>query len=173
LTRSATIDEQRLALAVQEPKLADLPEADLKNLMRYLFMLVGIRGHNIPAGDEKEFLHLFIRKFYGIHTAAEVRLAFDLAVTGKLECDPKVYENFSTEYFARIMNAFRKWSAVEIRRLETRTPPTISDVDKKQIDLEYMYFLCGQAFDRLQILDKGPTALKTLNQWQKVRSRIK
>lgn len=136
-------------------------------------MLVGIRGHNIPAGDEKEFLHLFIRKFYGTHTAAEVRLAFDLAITGKLECDPKVYENFSTEYFARIMTAFRKWSAVEVRRMETRIPTPISDLDKKKIDAEYLDYRCGLAFDILTNLDKGPSTLKTLYQWRKVNSKTK
>lgn len=173
MTRSATIDEQRLALAVQEPKLADVSEDDLKNVMRYLFMLVGIRGQNIPQGDEKEFLHQFIRKFYGTHTAAEVRLAFDLAITGKLECDSKTYENFSTEYFARVMNAFRKWSAVEVRRIETRTPPAPSETDKKQIDGEYLDYRCRVAYDQQKTVNKLPTTIKRFNKWQKANLKTK
>lgn len=174
LTRLKTTDQdQRLAIALAEKPLRDLTEDDLKNVLRYVFALVGIRGKNLPVDEEKAFLHAYIFKFYGNHTPAEVRMAFDLAIQNRLEVEPTCYENFSVEYFARIMNAFRKWAAVEARRLETRTPPGPSAPDKQRIDAEYMDYRCQLAYDHQQTVNKLPTTLKRFTQWQKVNSRTK
>src|SRR5688572_16321001 len=165
LTRLKTTDpDQRLAIVLAEPQLKDMTEDDLKNVLRYCFALVGIRGKNLPVDEEKTFLHEYIFKFYGNHTAGEVRMAFDMAIQNRLEVDATCFENFSVEYFAKIMNAFRKWSAVGARAIETRTPP-ISAVDKAKIDAEYLDYRMQSAYEWFQKLNKLPTTLKRYNQW--------
>ena len=175
LTRSEITDpDQRLALVLAEPRLADMPEIQLKNVLRYVFMVCGIRGQNIPTGDEKEFLHLYIRKFYGNHTGGEVRQAFDMAIQNRLEVDPRTFENFSTEYFARIMNAFRKWAAVEVRKIENQQlPPAPTAKQLAQIDREYREYMIVLACEKRDKIDKLPSTLKNLNEWKREHSKTK
>jgi hypothetical protein len=171
-----TDNDQRFALAIREPKLKDIDEEELKKAMRYVFMVVGIRGQNIPTGVEKEFLHQYIRTHFGGHTASEIRQAFDMAVQGLLDIDSrdvKCYENFSVMYFSTIMRAYRIWAAEQARRIDTVTPQVMTDEQKKKIDEEYLDYLITVAFQQVQKLDKLPTTLKRLHQWQRESSRTK
>lgn len=93
--------------------------------MKYIFLLVGIKGQNIPVGADKEFLHRYLREHYGNQTLEELRLAFDLAIQGRLKMprnEVKCYENFSTDYVASILNAFRDWAGEAYRYLEPFIP---------------------------------------------------
>ena len=81
-------------------------------------VLVGLRGNNMPTEEEKFVLLNFIRSNFGNQTPEEIKLAFELALSGKLGIDAKCYENFSCEYFGRIMNAY-----IEYARQETKTVP--------------------------------------------------
>lgn len=71
----------------------------------------------MPTQEEFDFLKIFILRNYPGHTVDEIRLAFDLAIAGKLDVDAKCYENFSCEYFGRIMTAYRKWASNEAKNL--------------------------------------------------------
>ena len=93
-------------------------EEDLKQVLRYAMVLVGLRGNNMPTEEEKFVLLNFIRSNFGNQTPEEIKLAFELALSGKLGIDAKCYENFSCEYFGRIMNAY-----IEYARQETKTVP--------------------------------------------------
>jgi hypothetical protein len=79
-------------------------------------LLVGLRGNNMPSEEEKFVLLNFIRSNFGNQTPEEIKLAFEWAVAGKFEIDVKCYENFSCEYFGRIMKAY-----IEMARNETKT----------------------------------------------------
>lgn len=145
-----TRDEQRLVKALGERKLIHLPEDDFKNVMRYMFAVVGLKAQNFPSGIEKELLHTYIRENYGGHSSDEIRLAFDMAVQGKLDIDPrdvKCYENFSIIYFTSIMNAYRKWARMEFARLERVLPPPLTKIeilDKKVTEVYYRFSLINK-----------------------------
>ena len=79
-------------------------------------VLVGLRGNNMPTEEEKFVLLNFIRSNFGNQTPEEIKLAFELAVSGKFNIDAKCYENFSCEYFGRIMKAY-----IDYARQETKT----------------------------------------------------
>ena len=101
-------------------------EEDLKQVLRYAMVLVGLRGNNMPTEEEKFVLLNFIRSNFGNQTPEEIKLAFDWAVSGKLNVDAKCYENFSCEYFCRIMKAY-----IDYARQETITVPQIEEVVKE------------------------------------------
>ena len=101
-------------------------EEDLKQVLRYAMVLVGLRGNNMPTEEEKFVLLNFIRSNFGNQTPEEIKLAFDWAVSGKLNVDAKCYENFSCEYFGRIMKAY-----LDYARQETITVPQIEEVVKE------------------------------------------
>jgi hypothetical protein len=143
-----TNDENEFAVAVREPKLSQLTEDDLKKVLRYVYSLVGIRAQNIPASPEKEFLHAYIFKHYGGHTASEIRLAFDMAIQGQLDLDAKevrCYENFSVAYFATIMRAYRSWATEQARRLDRVTEPAPPTAEQLlDIRIGYAFYLFNQ-----------------------------
>ncbi len=89
-------------------------ENDLKQVLRYAMVLVGLRANNMPTDEEKYVLINFIQSNYQNVTIAEIKLAFEMAVSGKLGIDAKCYENFSCEYFGRIMSNY-----IEMSRAET------------------------------------------------------
>jgi hypothetical protein len=126
---SATTEEQQLTVARQNRKLIDAGEEGddgLKTVLKRVFSMVGVRAHHIPVGGDKLLLHSKILKHYGNHSAAEIELAFEMAITGQLSCtgdDVKIFDQFTFEYFARIMNAYRSWAAAYIRQEQTKEPP--------------------------------------------------
>ena len=97
-------------------------------------VLVGLRGNNMPTEEEKFVLLNFIRSNFGNQTPEEIKLAFELAVSGKLGIDAKCYENFSCEYFGRIMKAYIDYARQETITVlkEIEAPKEIpSDADLK------------------------------------------
>jgi len=90
-------------------------EKELKQVLRYSMLLVGLRANNMPTEEESFVLINFIKSNFGNVTLAEIKLAFDMAVAGKLSIDAKCYENFSCEFFGRIMARYLEFSAQETR----------------------------------------------------------
>lgn len=134
-------EEAKWELAIADKRLKFADEGKLKECLRFCFMLVGLRDKNLPDDIEKAFLISFIREHYGGHTASEIRLAFEMAITGKLPVEANCYENFSAAYFAGIMNAYRRWAVEQARRLERISPPPVPKPDPVDINIEYAVYL--------------------------------
>lgn len=139
-----TDEENKLILAIKEKRLINATEDELKQCLRFIYVLIGLK--NIPGGELKIFLHEFIRQNYGGHTAAEIRLAFEMAITGKLDVDPVCYENFSPLYFASIMNAFRSWSKAAVQKIEWKVVEEKPKTKDQIVDIncEYALYLFKQ-----------------------------
>lgn len=96
---------------------------------------IGLRGENFPTDEGKEVLHAHILENYGGHTHEEIKLAFNLAITGKLEFPEKQsaehYQNFSCEYFSRIMSAYRVWAAKTYKAV---VKPKLPEPEKENLN---------------------------------------
>lgn len=106
-------EERSFELALKAKKIKQLPEYELRQALRYCMVKAGLRGKNFPVGIEKSLLLTHIHGHYGNHSPEEIRLAFDMAITGKLKLtadEVKCYESFSCEYFSKIMNSYRFWA---------------------------------------------------------------
>lgn len=119
-------------------------EEDLKQVLRYAMVLVGLRGNNMPTEEEKFVLLNFIRSNFGNQTPEEIKLAFELAVSGKLGIDAKCYENFSCEYFGRIMKAYIDYARQETHAIpkeieEPKAIPSDADLKMAAINSANMY----------------------------------
>jgi hypothetical protein len=99
-------------------------EEEIKQVLRYVMILVGLRGNNLPTDEEKFVLISFIKSNFANQTVAEIKLAFEMAVAGKFQVDVKTYENFSCEYFARIMNAYLDYARAETRAIAKQEEPS-------------------------------------------------
>jgi len=111
-------------------------ENELKQVLRYSMLLVGLRANNMPNDEEKFVLINFIKTNFANITIAQIKLAFDMAVAGKLGVDAKCYENFSCEFFGRIMATYLQFSAEETRiiaqrKVEDEPLPKPSDAELK------------------------------------------
>ena len=128
-------------------RINERPQEDLKQALRLVMLKVGLRAANLPNDEERQVLIDHVQKYYGNHTPEEIKYAFDLAITDKLELDAKevtCYENFSCLYFSTIMNAYRKWFSNEARegRIEKVKQNLIEyKPDQAQIEKEYQEFL--------------------------------
>jgi hypothetical protein len=112
-----TIELAQFENALQVKKIWHSTEDEMKIALKYIFILVGLKAQNYPANEEKQLLHAFIFKNYGGHTPEEIKLAWDMAVTKKLDVDATCYENFSIAYFCKIMEAYREWAKEQIKQL--------------------------------------------------------
>jgi hypothetical protein len=109
----------------------------LTDALKYAMALVGIRGQNAPTQAEFDFLKFYLVNNFGSHTAAEIRLAFDLAVSNRLELGESgatCYENFSCEYVGRIMSAYRKWAEIQHKDLPNNPPAALLEYRMPRID---------------------------------------
>ena len=90
--------------------ISQLGEESVVNALKIVFTMIGLRPQHFPNDEEQYFLHEYILKKYGHKTPKELIFAFDLAIQDQLEIDDvKVYDQFTCEYVARIMNGYRKW----------------------------------------------------------------
>lgn len=137
-------EEKDFVIARKAKPINKLPEIDLRNVLKYAMIKVGVRGKNFPVGVEKSLLLNHIFENYGNHTAEEIKLAFDLAIAGKLGLDTndiKCYENFSCLYFSNIMNAYRIWAEQVYRQNIKPVLQIEQKPDLEQIEKEYQEFL--------------------------------
>lgn len=51
-----------------------------------------------------------------------IHLAFEMAISGKLGIDSNCYENFSCQYFSKILEAYRSWAKKELPAAESPGP---------------------------------------------------
>lgn len=116
------------------PRIYQTDLEETKKALLYAFVLVGLRGQNVPVNEEKAVLLEYIVENYGGHTPEEIKLAFKMAIQGKLNLKPeevKCYENFSPLYFTTIMDAYREWAREQIKRL----PAPVEDRKLKPMEI--------------------------------------
>ncbi len=108
-------EEEKLALALKSKSIKDSSFDEVKEVLRFVMMKVGLRAQNLPNDLEKVVLYEHIVSNYSGHTLEEIKVAFDMAISGKLDFtdgqSAVCYENFSCLYFSTIMNAYEKWAA--------------------------------------------------------------
>lgn len=132
--RPKTSDEKGFELAISKSRIISVPVETLKESLRQVFFLIGLREEQIPADEEKGFLIQYIVENYGGHTSDELTLAFKMAIQGKLKIDykdVKCYGIFSPMYFTTIMDAYREWAKEQIRLL----PMPVQDRKLKPMEI--------------------------------------
>jgi len=134
----ASGDEEIFKSVISAQPIKNSPLTDLENVLKLVMLKIGIRAENLPSPEEKFILIDHILTSYGNHTIAEIRLAFDMALSSKLGLPAKevvCYENFSCLYFSKIMNAYRIWATETYQYVSSRTPIALIE-DKKELSNE-------------------------------------
>lgn len=98
-----------VALSSKHLKIGDDNDR-LKSCIRLQMLKVGIRANNLPNDEEKDVLIDFVKRNFGQFSVNQISEAFELAITGELPIkDAGCYENFSCEYFGRIMAGYKAY----------------------------------------------------------------
>lgn len=167
LTPQRTGSELAVALKGQAVRTATVE--DIKQVLRYAMVKVGLRGANFPNEIEKSILIDHVIQFYGNHSVDEIRLAFDMAIAGRLDLETKdvtCYENFSCLYFSTIMNAYRKWAKEEYKHVKNEPPMIeqkeslsdqamtdwLEDTRKRKLTVELMPLMLYDFIDRKKMI---------------------
>lgn len=121
-------DFSRFTEALKEQKIINGDVEQIKEALRYAMVKIGLRAQNWPSDEEKSVLISHVLKGYGGHTIAEIKLAFDMAIEGKLNVEVNCYENFSCLYFSNIMSAYREWAKEEYKQI----PEEVKEIEFKE-----------------------------------------
>lgn len=141
LKQLKTGDEISFYHSLQDKKIIYSSLDELKNVLKFVMIKIGLRSDNWPSDEEKGVLIDHIIKEYGGHTCKEIKLAFEMAIAGKLTeynskgnlvtVDAKCYENFSCLYFSQIMNAYRIWAQETYKMVAQK--PIVGVENKKEM----------------------------------------
>lgn len=110
-------EEREIANAFDGNKIGDESKKELWKALAYVFTLIGLT--TLPNDLESEVLEDFLRTEYRGLSVNEFRQAFKMAAKGSLDCDTNHYQNFSSQYVAKILNAYFV-KAKEVRLLVER-----------------------------------------------------
>jgi hypothetical protein len=129
--QSGYIVDNEIAEAFKGNKLNLVSPVTLKENLAYIFTLLGFTKY--PDTQEMVVIEDFIRTSYPLFTVEEFRLAFKMAVQGKLDCSTEHYEKFSPKFIGQVMSAYTK-KALEVRKMikpiiNEIEPPKLSDDD--------------------------------------------
>lgn len=116
--------ERDIFIASTKVQIAELPAVELAEKAGQLFRYIAIDvGYNIPAnGNDWAYMQTrlidILRRYYSQLTLADIKMAFELAVTGELDAylprdaqgnpDKKHYQQFNADYFGKILNAYSR-----------------------------------------------------------------
>lgn len=116
--------ERDIFIASTKVQIAELPAVELAEKAGQLFRYIAIDvGYNIPAnGNDWAYMQTrlidILRRYYSQLTLADIKMAFELAVTGELDAylprdaqgnpDKKHYQQFNADYFGKILNAYAR-----------------------------------------------------------------
>lgn len=108
-------------------------------------------------------------KFYGELTLEEIKLAFEMLAIGELDeylpkdrfgnAEKNHFQEFSVEYYCRILNAFKKLRSLTWYKAQQSVPKLAPVVSEKQIKDATNFIIdeIYQAFDDLKIKNENPS----------------
>lgn len=114
-------------------------------ILRFVAMDV---GYNIPA-NAQDWAYIqvrlldIIKRYYSQLTLTDIKLAFELATTGELDDylpkdskgkpDKAHYQNFNADYFAKILNAYKRKQSEVVGKAYNAVPKPEKQISPEQI----------------------------------------
>lgn len=133
----ASGEETELSVALLSPAIRNSSMEELKQVLRLVMIKVGLRGQNWPQDEEKMVLIQHVISNFGGNRIDEIKLAFEMAIAGKLDLkhdETKCFENFSCAYFSTIMTAYRYWATQAAKSILKEDPPPAKIYTDSQLD---------------------------------------
>jgi hypothetical protein len=140
--------------ATQDTPIRDLTNDEpIRQSLRYVFALIGLKAENLPTDVQKIVLLEFIQTELKHFTPEELKLAFRMAVAGELNVEISHFQNFNAVYLANVMNAYKEKRGLaltemnqKLKALEPKKEPT--EAEKIAAFWEYMEQFVGSKFEQ-------------------------
>lgn len=124
VAKALTPVEKYIFVASTKKQIAEIDDETLIAKTGQMFRFIAMDvGYIIPTNSE-DWAYIctrlldILKKYYSQMTLADIKLAFELATTGELDDylpkdsqgnpDKKHYQQFNADYFAKILNAYRR-----------------------------------------------------------------
>lgn len=124
VAKALTLVEKYIFVASTKKQIAEIDDETLIAKTGQMFRFIAMDvGYIIPTNSE-DWAYIctrlldILKKYYSQMTLADIKLAFELATTGELDDylpkdsqgnpDKKHYQQFNADYFAKILNAYRR-----------------------------------------------------------------
>ena len=151
--------EKYIFAASTKMQIADIDDGTLIAKTGQMFRFIAMDvGYIIPTNSE-DWAYIctrlldILKKYYSQMTLADIKLAFELATTGELDDylpkdsqgnpDKKHYQQFNADYFAKILNAYRRKQNGVIHKAYKALPEP-----EKELTLEEKRYYHNQAVAR-------------------------
>ena len=151
--------EKYIFAASTKMQIADIDDDTLIAKTGQMFRFIAMDvGYIIPTNSE-DWAYIctrlldILKKYYSQMTLADIKLAFELATTGELDDylpkdsqgnpDKKHYQQFNADYFAKILNAYRRKQNGVIHKAYKALPES-----KKELTPEEKRYYHNQVFAR-------------------------
>jgi hypothetical protein len=140
--------------ATQDTPIRDLTNDEpIRQSLRYVFALIGLKAENLPTDVQKIVLLEFIQTELKHFTPEELKLAFRMAVAGELNVEISHFQNFNAVYLANVMNAYKEKRGLaltemnqKLKALEPKKEPT--EAEQIAAFWEYMEQFVGSKFEQ-------------------------
>lgn len=141
--------EKYIFAASTKMQIADIDDGTLIAKTGQMFRFIAMDvGYIIPTNPE-DWAYIctrlldILKKYYSQMTLADIKLAFELATTGELDDylpkdsqgnpDKKHYQQFNADYFAKVLNAYRRKQNQVIGKAYTALPEPKKELSPEQI----------------------------------------
>lgn len=141
--------EKYIFAASTKMQIADIDDGTLIAKTEQMFRFIAMDvGYIIPTNPE-DWAYIctrlldILKKYYSQMTLADIKLAFELATTGELDDyltkdsqgnpDKKHYQQFNADYFAKILNAYRRKQNGVIHKAYKALPEPKKELTPQQI----------------------------------------
>lgn len=141
--------EKYIFAASTKMQIADIDDGTLIDKTGQMFRFIAMDvGYIIPTNSEDwayictRLLDL-LKRYYSQLTLSEVKLAFELLITGELDdylpkdrdgnAERKHYQQFNADYFAKVLNAYRRKQNQVIGKAYTALPEPKKELSPEQI----------------------------------------
>lgn len=151
--------EKYIFVASTKKQIADIDDGTLIAKTGQMFRFIAMDVGYIISTNPEDWAYIctrlldILKKYYSQMTLADIKLAFELATTGELDDylpkdsqgnpDKKHYQQFNADYFAKILNAYRRKQNGVIHKAYKELPEP-----KKELTPEEKRYYHNQAVAR-------------------------
>lgn len=159
VAKALTPVEKYIFAASTKTQISEMDDGVLVSKTAQMFRFIAMDvGYIIPQNDNdwayiQTRLVDILKRYYSYLTLADIKLAFELATTGELDeflprdsqgnPDKKHYQQFNADYFAKILNAYRRKQNGVIHKAYKAVPEP-----KKELTQEEKRYYHNQAVAR-------------------------
>lgn len=128
-----TFNAKEIILASHKTKICDLsPIDELKQALRYVMTLTGLKSENWPSESQKMVLLDFAVSELGNFTPDEIRIAFKLASSKKINCEIEHYQNFNASYLGKVMAAYSDYKVNAMREFKSQDVQKTHEISQEE-----------------------------------------